>query len=363
MNARKKEDIAIIIPTLNPEVKTISFIKRTREKCNNPIIVINDGSKKECDGVFEEIEKLENCILLHHSVNLGKGRALKTGFNYYMLNYSGKGVVTADGDGQHDIDDIIKCTEVLKISDKELVLGVRDFSQNHVPWKSALGNKLTRTLLALFLKCKIQDSQTGLRGIPPELLHELMNCPGERFEFETAMLFLAKKNNIKFHLVPIRTIYEDNNKGTHFDPVIDSVKIYLIIIKYGLTQFFTFILSSLSSAAVDISLFSILFHFILSGLKNGRLFISVALARICSLLFNYYVNKHYVFNKATNQRYVSRSFLGYICLCVVIMSLSYGLTKWMNILFSNTEITYVKICVDLFLFILSYTIQKHIIFK
>ncbi len=362
MNSIKTDNVAILIPTLNPEDKTVVFLKNLRKKCRNPIIVINDGSKKECDELFETIEKIENCILLHHGVNLGKGRALKTGFNYYLLNFSGNGVVTADGDGQHDIDDIIKCIEMLECGDKELILGVRDFSQNHVPWKSALGNKLTRTLLVLFLKCKIQDSQTGLRGIPPELLRDLMNCPGERFEFETAMLFLAKKNKIKFHLVPIKTIYEENNKGTHFDPIVDSMKIYAVIAKYGLAQFVGYTLSSLSSAAVDILLFSILFHFILPRLKNGRLFVSVALARICSLLFNYYVNKHYVFKKDAKRLYDSRSFLGYISLCVVILSMSYGLTKWMNVLFSNTEITYVKICVDLFLFVISYTIQKHIIF-
>ena len=135
--------------------------------------------------------------LLQHHVNLGKGRALKTAFNYY-LNYfpDGIGVVTADGDGQHAPEDIIKCVERLRHSPEALILGVRDFSGKDVPLRSRVGNKITRTILKWAIGAPISDTQTGLRGIPRWFLKQILPLKGERFEFETSMLVAGKEAQI-----------------------------------------------------------------------------------------------------------------------------------------------------------------------
>lgn len=158
------EDILIIIPSYKPDRKIMmEFIKKVKEKFKN-IIVVNDGSGKEFDEFFLQIEE-QGIILLQHKENLGKGRAIKTGFNYVLNNYKDVlGVVTADCDGQHHIEDIIKCANKLKEYPEKLIIGCRNFDESHVPPRSRFGNKMTIFVFMTFVGIKISDTQSGLRG-------------------------------------------------------------------------------------------------------------------------------------------------------------------------------------------------------
>lgn len=78
----------------------------------------------------------------------------------------------------------------------------------------------------------------------------MMTIKGERFEFELNMLIEAKESGTPFYEVPIRTIYIASNETSHFNPLLDSIRIYSVFLK--------FILSSLSSFVVDILLFTLL---------------------------------------------------------------------------------------------------------
>ncbi len=125
----------LIIPSLNPDTKFIEMLKiivksAEKEGLDIEIIVVNDGSSNKCDWIFEEIEK-NNITVLKHAVNLGKGRALKTAFNYVLNNMKDfKSIVTADSDGQHSIDDIISCLKESNENPDTLVLGIRNFEEN-----------------------------------------------------------------------------------------------------------------------------------------------------------------------------------------------------------------------------------------
>ena len=82
------ENVCLIVPAYNPDEELfLSFLDKAVEKFSN-IIVINDGSNDSCDYIFQKIESQYSTItILKHSVNLGKGRALKTAFNYYLNEY------------------------------------------------------------------------------------------------------------------------------------------------------------------------------------------------------------------------------------------------------------------------------------
>ncbi|MEG2076435.1 MAG: glycosyltransferase family 2 protein, partial [Victivallaceae bacterium] len=134
------DKIAIIIPSYNPDESTVTLIQQINAIYPTPIIVVNDGSHPDTGEIFEKIKSFANAVVLKHNVNLGKGRALKTAFNYYLNEFeAGLGVVTADADGQHAAEDIFKCIYQLQATPGHLILGVRDFSQFDVPWKSRLG--------------------------------------------------------------------------------------------------------------------------------------------------------------------------------------------------------------------------------
>lgn len=130
---------------------------------------------------------------------------------------------------------------------KQVVLGCRDFSLPEVPPRSLMGNRITCAVFKIFCGMNISDTQTGLRAIPMEYLAALTAVSGERYEYETNMLLALKDQGIPYGEVKIRTIYLDDNRGSHFHTVRDSWRIYKLI----LARFFRYTLSSLLCAVVD----------------------------------------------------------------------------------------------------------------
>lgn len=355
--------IPIVIPTLNPTNNIIVLVNELRKICSNHIIIVNDGSSDSCESIFMELKTKQNLTILTHDINRGKGRALKTAFEYFLNNFhEANGVVTADGDGQHMPQDILNIANCLENNSDRLFLGVRDFSGENIPWKSQFGNNLTKKILSLVIGRKLSDTQTGLRGIPTTLIRHLINTPGDRFEFETRMLLEAAKINVLFDEVVIETVYEDNNSGTHFRPIVDSAKIYGIILKFIFEKIILFTISGLLSAVVDIALFSLLFYSLLLDVP-GKLILSVAIARAFSLIFNFLMNKNFVFKNKTSNSLYGGKFAKYLGLCGIIMALSYLFTKFGIKIAPNIEAFIIKFIVDSMLFFLSFYVQKFYIFN
>ncbi len=85
-------DVVIIIPCYNPDEKFINFVNDLTKAGYEKIIVINDGSRRDTRHFFDEAVRKYKCDLVSHSVNLGQGRAYKTGFNHYLLDVCGGGI-------------------------------------------------------------------------------------------------------------------------------------------------------------------------------------------------------------------------------------------------------------------------------
>lgn len=235
------KDIIVLIPTLEPDEYFIKFLKEVSKNFKN-VIVVNDGSGKEYNYIFEKAS--EYAIILKHKENRGKGRAIKTGLEYIKKHYTDKivGVVTADSDGQHSIDDIKKVAQKLKKHPNTLILGRRNFNLKSVPRRNKFGNKITRYMLYCATGNQIYDSQTGLRGYDFKNLDKYLKIPGERFEYEMNTLIMAPKYKIKIHEIRIETIYSRVHYVTHFKPMIDSLKVYRKLYYYIALKLLTFIL-------------------------------------------------------------------------------------------------------------------------
>ena len=72
----------VIIPALTPDNNLVSLVGRLREE-GLSIIVVDDGSGSEYAEIFQRVEKT-GCVVVHHSQNLGKGMAIKTGIREGM---------------------------------------------------------------------------------------------------------------------------------------------------------------------------------------------------------------------------------------------------------------------------------------
>src|SRR5947209_5909694 len=136
--------LAVVIPAYRPSAGLIELVRNLTAKPLPAIVVVDDGSGPEFREIFDRLSEFPNVRLLRHAVNLGKGAALKTAFNYVLCEFPDlTGVVTADADGQHHPDDIERVAAKLEEHPDALVLGAREFCGN-VPSRSTIENAATR---------------------------------------------------------------------------------------------------------------------------------------------------------------------------------------------------------------------------
>lgn len=308
------------------------------------VIIVDDGSEEPYQNIFNLIKRDYGYTVLHNAVNLGKGRALKNGFNYVLWEYHNVvGVVTADSDGQHSVKDILRCCELMANNSDTLIIGCRTFNGG-VPWKSKVGNNLTRIAFKYLCGLNISDTQTGLRGIPKEFMKVILSTPGERFEYETNVL-LDSKGKVKILELPIETLYDSKmNHRTHFDTLHDSIRIYKVIIAYSFTSFF--------STIIDFIIFAIATSF---GVGIGM---ATVLARCVSSVLNFTINRKAVFKSDGN---LIIQIIKYILLVICSGILSVNLIKFISY-FLSINIIVIKAVAETCLFFVNYYVQRVFIF-
>lgn len=335
--------MTVLIPAYEPTTKLLDLIAELRNKTSYNILIIDDGSGENYRDIFKSAED-SGCTVLTHEQNQGKGIALKTGFAHLRDNFSGENVVCADSDGQHCIDDIITIADEIDSKKSEMILGVRLFDKN-VPFKSRFGNSISAFLFKIASGIFLSDTQTGLRGYPFAMLDWLIEQKGNRFEYELNLLLESKNAGISIKQVTIQTIYENKNKGTHFRPLADSIRVLLPVIK--------FIASSFTAGILD---FVLLFLF---EYLTGSLFLAVILARIISSVYNYTINRFLVFKakKITNKQSAPK----YFSLVVIIMLLNYYILTFLIGVGKIPEVG-AKILTEVILFTMSYVVQRFLIF-
>lgn len=350
------QNIVVLIPAYNPNQKLINLVSKLKNNFSK-IIIINDGSNRKSKKVFQELTNYPECTILEYSENRGKGYALKYGINYYLENLKDnyQGIVTADCDYQHKPDDIINIALKLSGNQDSIILGVRNFHLKNIPFPNRFGNLLTSFIFKFLYGIKIEDTQTGLRGIPNRYLNICLETNGNRFEFEMNMLIKAVKNKINILQVPIETIYYSKGESK-FNKLKDPIIIYKVLF----TEYLKFIISSLSCSLIDVILFSMFLQLFINVNSNIKIIMATFFSRIITDFFNFNINKTIVFNSHENIKkiaikYYILSFSKMIisALCVLLIH---------HLLISISE-TCIKIVVDTFIYFLSYKIQKKYIFK
>lgn len=343
--------VTAIVPSLNPDEKFLKVINNLVSAGFDRIIVVNDGSAHDKKHFFDAAEKNGVCTVLTHNKNLGKGRALKTAFNHFLnSNSDHTGVVTVDGDGQHLVSDVVKCVKCLNAYPGNLILGVRNFNSIDTPMRSKFGNKITSFAFQSLCGLSISDTQTGLRAIPARFVRQILDLPGERFDYETNMLLETKRKNIPVKEVKIETVYIDENRSSHFNPLTDSLSIYRVIGK--------FIWSSIASMLCDFSLFMILTYLFSYLPLSTNLLIATIGARIVSSLLNFIINRKIVFS---SQGHMRPTLIKYYSLCIIQISLSYLGVYTLKTIGINIALS--KIITDSILFLCSFRLQLGWVFK
>ena len=338
----------ILIPAYQPNVHMLSLVRLLSGLGAEHILIVDDGSSASCRPLFTDAERY-GATVIHHDRNRGKGAALKTGIRAAgELFPSDCGIVTADADGQHLPEDILRVAEAISRHPDALILGVRNFAKGSVPWKSYYGNRITAAFFRASTGVRLHDTQTGLRGIPKCLYDTALETEGERYEYEMHFLEDCAKQ-VPFFQLPIATVYEDDNSGSHFRPVRDSLRVYERPLR--------FVTSSLLCSALDLALFWILMQ-VLPLATAAAITAATAGSRLVSSVVNYSLNRIWCFKSKEN---VARSGVRYLILLVIQAGASAALVTMISTVITNT--LYAKIIVDVSLSVFSYYAQKHWVFQ
>lgn len=341
--------IIALIPVYEPEENMLDLLENIKKDTDMDIVVVNDGSSDACKDIFSKAKEFAK--VLEHEVNKGKGRALKTGLNYINDNYRGEYiVVTMDADGQHTIEDALKICDLVKKSPDILVLGKRFFGED-VPLRSRFGNAMTRLVYKIATGVKVYDTQTGLRAFSYKLVPLMLEIKGERYEYEINVLMECSKNNIEIKEIDIATIYINNNSGSHFNVFKDSYRIYKEIFKFCAASIICFL--------VDYALYCIGLVFTVSLGKGLSTVVSNVFARIVSSVLNFTLNKKVVFKRKGNTLKLAISYF-MLALCILAGN-TIVLKMFVEVFNIDTKIA--KLITELIFFIISWFIQKFLIFK
>ena len=340
------ETIAFLIPSYCPSEGLVDLVNElVRENGNSLIFVVNDGSGEKYNGVFEKISSIKNVVLISHAINLGKGGALKTGLNRIFADYPRiQGVVTLDADGQHKVIDAKKVADELH-KKNNLVLGVRVFDLSQVPWRSQFGNNLTKKVFYVVTGMKLSDTQTGLRGIPRKLALECLKIRSNGYEFETDMLLLCSRERVSISEIPIETVYIDGNSSSHFNPILDSLKIYFVLLRFAL--------NSMVTAIIDSMVFSVVY------LLTGKLLLSTFVGRCVAGTFNFTTSKYAVFRSSQNFKL---ELMKYVGLVIFLMLVSNAAIKSVVAL-TEMNVIVVKVLIETALFPISFAMQRLFVFS
>lgn len=349
----------VVIPAYQPDEKLLKVASDLQANTDYPIIVVDDGSDEKCAPVFDRLEK-DGVTVLHHEVNRGKGRAMKTAFEY--IKSCGRfdaadGIVTVDADGQHLIPDIQKVCEAFAAHPDSLIIGGRRF-KGKVPLRSRLGNSITRFIFAITTGVRVHDTQTGLRAFSVAHVDEMLAISGDRYEYEINQLLSCTKKNVSIKEIEIETVYLNDNESSHFNVVRDSWRIYKSIFAFIGSSFFCWLLDYILLLVLT-GVFSRLTGgagFKIFGITLEPKLPAIIIARTVSSIVNYYLNREIVFaSKAKG------SLVRYFALVVVMLAVNYLLLLVLT--GAGIPLSVAQILAQIIIYPANYVIQRKYVFN
>ena len=218
------DKVCILIPAYNAQ-ETLSSVMKKIEPLKIDTIVVDDGSSDGTKSVASEI----GVQLLRHPFNLGKGAALRTGFQY-LLQKDYQVVITLDADGQHNPSEIPFLLRIFQSVQPDILIASRAEEFGKMTFLRHFWNRLGVKAVARLCHSDITDSQSGFRLIRTNVLKEI-DLSTSRFETELELLIKACKKGFSVLSVPIITQKVDGTSSTHFRPVVDTWRVCKVFLR------------------------------------------------------------------------------------------------------------------------------------
>jgi len=209
----------VAIPSKNLEDTIANVVREVLDLgLDLDVLVVNDGST---DGTARAAKEA-GAIVVDHPVNLGKGAALRTAFDY-ALDRGYDAIVTMDGDEQHDPATIPEFVSALAGGDVDLVVGTRMHAVGDMPAIRRWTNRTTSRVVSRLAGQEIPDSQSGYRIIRSDVLRDVAGrLVTSNYDTESEILIRAGRKGHRIGALPIESIYTDS--VSHINPFVDTLR-------------------------------------------------------------------------------------------------------------------------------------------
>ncbi len=214
--------VCVLIPACNGG-RTIGGLVKNLFRYIETVIVVDDGS---CDDTYVK-SKDAGAVVLRHDKNLGKGAALRTGFEY-AVGEGYEGIITMDADGQHDWREVPLFISEAEKGDADVILGTRMANCKGMPLVRLFTNVVTSRIVSFLSRQKITDSQMGYRLIRREVL-ENINLVTANYDMETEILLKAAEKGFRITEISVRTIY--GSQSSKINSIVDTFRFFRLIFK------------------------------------------------------------------------------------------------------------------------------------
>lgn len=340
---------ALLIPAYRPDARLETLLARLLEgQTFSRILVVDDGSGEPFRGLFERLRATPGVEVLTHAINLGKGAALKTGFNHLLVTGGEHLLVTVDADGRYRPPDIVRVAEVGTAQPDALVLGVGSFGRE-TPWRLRMTNGITRLVMRFATGVSVRDTQAGLRAWPRDVALAALRIPINGDDFETEALVSAwsalSAGTLKLVQVPVEIAGEAGGHGRRFNPLLDSTRIYFVFLRFCGAGLFTALVDNLA--------------FIGFYATGHGVLASQVVSRVSGATVSFLLSREVVFHSHANWAVALLRFAGLVALLGV---LSYGMIHFSTVQLGMAVIP-AKILVELILFAASFTLQRDFVFR
>ena len=228
LSQRKQPKIVAAIPCYNTE-RSIGDIVTRAKKHVDQVIVVNDGSSDNTG----EVAQAAGASVIKHQLRGGAGAATQTGFEVARRSNADV-LVTVDGDGQHNPEEIpLFITPILK-GEADLVIGSRFLNRpTDVPRYRKFGIGIITFLLNFGSRVKVSDSQSCFRAYSKKAL-QFLNITENGFGFSVQLLIQARRKGLAIAEVPVSCSY--NSDSHSLNPLIHGLGVALNVVRLRLKR-------------------------------------------------------------------------------------------------------------------------------
>jgi glycosyltransferase involved in cell wall biosynthesis len=225
MDNNNGKNTLVIIPCYNEETTIGSVVLKAKNYIKN-ILVINDGSTDDT----AKIAKSAGAYILSHKKNYGKSTALKNGFKY-ALKKNFDYVITIDGDGQHNPDEIPFLLTNIQNNGDDIVLGFRSNNKLEMPGWRRFGKNILDYITSFGNGGYVVDSQNGFRAFNKKAMIALSpNLNGKNYCSESEQLIKAHELGLGVSQVNVSCKYKNLKKTSTQNPASHGFSVLRYII-------------------------------------------------------------------------------------------------------------------------------------